>query len=211
MRSYEKARQADPKDARLFYEFDQLRKRVGIPPEERLNELERHAELVQQRDDLTVELVTLYNETGEHEKALSVMAQRRFHPWEGGEGAVSGQYVIAHFQLGRKAIEETDGEKALLHFDSARKYPENLGEGKHLLTQEVHLDFFSGIAFAQLHRNEEAHSMWRRAAGSEQRDDMFAYFKGLALRSLGEEQAALSVFQALLKAAEKLARKRGEH
>jgi tetratricopeptide (TPR) repeat protein len=205
--SYEKARRAEPDNARLLYEFDQLRKRIGISPEERLLELERHSDLVSRRDDLTVEVATLYNETGEHEKALSVIEERRFHPWEGGEGAVSAQYVMAHLQLGRQAIDELNPGKALYHFESARNYPENLGEGKHLLTQEVHLDYFSGVALAQLGRNEEAQSLWRRAASSDQRVDMFAYFKGLALRSLGEEREALATFQELRQGAEELARR----
>ena len=72
-------------------EIDQLRKRTGAPPEARLNELEARPDLTAQRDDLIVELVTLYNQDGRSEEALRILAARRFHPWEGGEGLVSGQ------------------------------------------------------------------------------------------------------------------------
>jgi len=49
---YEKAFQAEPSDARLLYELDQLQKRMGTPPAERLSKLERHRDLVDRRDDL---------------------------------------------------------------------------------------------------------------------------------------------------------------
>ncbi len=65
-------------------------------------EARAHPGLVERRDDLNVELATLYNETGEYEKARCVLEKQRLHRWEGGEGVVS-----------------------------ARKYPENLGQGKH--------------------------------------------------------------------------------
>ena len=55
---YEAARKADPTDARILYELDQLRKRMGLDHQKRLEQLEPHRSLVDQRDDLTVELVS---------------------------------------------------------------------------------------------------------------------------------------------------------
>lgn len=203
LESYERAFEVNPRDARLLYELDQLRKRTGGGPEQRLRDLEKHAPLVDQRDDLTVELVTLYNETGQHEKALSVLCNRRFHPWEGGEGLVSGQYVAAHLFLGRDALDRGEGEKALTHFRAAREYPHNLGEGKHLLTQETHLDYFTGVALAMLHRGEEAKASWEKAPATNDDLTIFAYYRALAFRSLREERVATSLLQRLRKAAER--------
>src|SRR5262249_5170119 len=62
-KAYEKAVAADSSDARLFYERDQLWKRLGEKPEKRLHELEKRPDLVRQRDDLSVELCALYNQT----------------------------------------------------------------------------------------------------------------------------------------------------
>ncbi len=205
MECYRQARHADPEDARLLYEFDQLRKRGNVSPQERLDELERRRDLVGRRDDLTVELVTLYNEHGKHTKALSEMSERRFHPWEGGEGAVSGQYVFAHIQLGRDALDRDAPAQALFHFKAAREYPWSLGEGKHLLTPESHLDYFEGLALTQLGLSDEARVLWDRAADTKQGANMFGYFSGLALRSLGDEPAARCAFEALTRASEDLA------
>ena len=123
--------------------MDQLDKRWGMPPEKRLAVLEKDIGLVEQRDDLTVELVTLYNEVGNSGRALKILLARRFHPWEGGEGLVSAQYV-ADVILGRESLEAARPQGALDHFEAARHYPANLGEGKHLLTPENHLHYFAG-------------------------------------------------------------------
>lgn len=42
--------------------------------------------MVSQRDDLSIELCSLYNQTGQHEAALKILTSRHFQPWEGGEG-----------------------------------------------------------------------------------------------------------------------------
>ncbi|HZU26365.1 MAG TPA: DUF5107 domain-containing protein, partial [Bryobacteraceae bacterium] len=101
---YEHARRANPDDARLLYEFDQLHKRTGAAPRERLARLEQHRHLVARRDDLTVELITLLNLCGRSTEALEILLSRRFHPWEGGEGLVSGQFAAAHLLLGLDAL-----------------------------------------------------------------------------------------------------------
>ncbi len=201
--AYRNAFNANPGDARLLFEFDQLKKRTGMAPEQRLAELESHRELVRQRDDLTIELVTLYNQSGQNERALEILNSRRFHPWEGGEGLVSGQYVAAHLLLGRQALESGNAAAALEHFEAARKYPENLGEGKHLLTLETDLDYFTGVALAMLGRQQEAEMQWESAIGARRSADRFAFYSALARRKSGDEEGAIAALQALRAAAEK--------
>ncbi len=66
--AFDKALHASPTDARVLYERDQLWKRIGESPERRLAELEKFPDLVRLRDDLSVELATLYNQTCQPEK-----------------------------------------------------------------------------------------------------------------------------------------------
>jgi tetratricopeptide (TPR) repeat protein len=160
--------------------------------------LEINRSLVDFRDDLVVELVTLYNQTDESEKALHLLTDRRFHPWEGGEGLVSGQYVAAHLLLGRQALRTGNAHEALEHFEAARDYPENLGEAKHLLTLETHLDYFSGLALRDLRRNEEAREYWQKAAHTETGNTEMTFYKGLALTELGKKSRAVSLLNQLL-------------
>jgi tetratricopeptide (TPR) repeat protein len=193
--AYESALIANPQDARLVYELDQLRKRTGFLPVERLAFLEKRADLVAQRDDLVVELVTLYNQVGEPEKALEILLGRRFHPWEGGEGLVSRQYVWAHRLLGISCLNGRDFAGALEHFNAARTYPHNLGEGKHFLTQEVDIDYYAGIALRELGREEGARTSFTSAADADPGSPLMTYYKALALRSLGRSSSAIEILQ----------------
>ena len=200
---YLKAFEVSPKDARVLFELDQLMKRLGTAPAERLARLEEHLGLVEQRDDLYVEYVTLSNQIGEPETALELLRVRRFHPWEGGEGKVSSQYVNAHLLLGRKALEDGDGEKALKHFEAAQSYPENLGEGKHLLTPETDLHYFAGLTRRALGDEEGSKVCFRKAAGTQTPPSRMTYYQALAMQELGEEAASARKLEDLLAFAEK--------
>ena len=197
-RMYQRAFATNPADARVLYEWDQLKKRTGlVAPEERLRHLEEHRELVASRDDLTVEYIALLNRCGRWDDALQLLASRRFSPWEGGEGLVSAQYVHAHMSLGRAALAADRCADALRHFEDARNYPQNLGEGKHLLTLERDLDYFSGLAAEELADNPLARRYWTGAAAPLEAMSVHSYFQAKALLALGEEQAAHDVFSSL--------------
>ncbi len=201
--AYENAFKANPADARLLCEADQLRKRTGACASQRLATLENHPHLVSQRDDLTVELITLLNQTGRAEEALQMLLSRRFNPWEGGEGLVSGQYVWAHILLGRSLLESGNPERALAHFSAAREYPQNLGEGKHLLTRETHLDYFAGFALSQIGREDEARTYWTRAAADDSPINWVSYYRAMSLDQLGREEEAASLMRQMSDYAQK--------
>jgi tetratricopeptide (TPR) repeat protein len=197
-RMYQGAFAANGEDARLLYEWDQLKKRARLDsPKRRLHTLENHHALVDRRDDLTVEYITLLNQSGQFHEALKELSVRRFSPWEGGEGLVSAQYVQAHRSLGRAALLTGNAKAALNHFEAARHYPENLGEGKHLLTLERELDYFSGLAAEQLGETELARSYWNAAAAPLSAVGIHSWFQAQALRKLDNQQAAHNVFTTL--------------
>jgi hypothetical protein len=93
--------------------------------------------------------VSLYNYSGKYVKALSLLMERHFHPWEGGEGKVSGQYLFALIQLARKNIKENKFGEAidLLNQAKADSYPHNLGEGKLYGAQENDIYYWLGCAY----------------------------------------------------------------
>jgi tetratricopeptide (TPR) repeat protein len=201
--AYEKAFALNPGDARLLYELDQLRKRMGVAAAQRLATLEQHPDLVAHRDDLTVEVITLLNQTSQPQKALTLLSSRRFNPWEGGEGLVSGQYVWTHLLLGRSRLESGQAEEALKHFAAARDYPHNLGEGKHLLTPETHLDYFAGVALSQLGCEEEAREYWSKAVEGEAPITWMTYYQVLSYRALGRRTDAKRTLDSMRNFAER--------
>jgi tetratricopeptide (TPR) repeat protein len=197
-RMYALAFKAKPDDARVLYEWDQLRKRANLATAaDRLQSLQEHSSLAAQRDDLTVEYITLLNQCGRWGEALEQLSARQFSPWEGGEGLVSAQYVCAHRELGREALAEGNAEEALAHFEAARHYPHNLGEGKHLLTPERDLDYFSGLAAQDLGDSAVAMTYWKAAAARLPGPGIHSYYQALALRELGRENDARTILKEL--------------
>jgi len=204
--TYDRAFRANPADARLLFERDQLWKRLGENPTKRLRELEKHLQLVQQRDDLSVELCALYNQTGQHDKALALVSARNFQPWEGGEGGPLGQWVRSHLALGRAALTGGDYAKATEHFRAALTAPLNLGEAKHLLANQSDIHYWLGCAFAACGDLKSARQRWHIAAtfkGDFQEMSVRAfsemtYYSALAWEKLGQRARGKKLFSALL-------------
>jgi tetratricopeptide (TPR) repeat protein len=200
---YTRAMRADPSDARLLFEYDQLRKRVGTPPDERLAMLLARRRLVDVRDDLSLELVTLLNRVGRYGEALTLLADRHFHPWEGGEGRVTGQWLVANRELGRSALAAGRPEEAMARFVAAGVYPDNLGEGKHPLTAENQLHLLIARA-AIAGGDEDLANVWRRRAAMRQGDTAVAlneadHWRAIALQDLGHGDASIAIHQELLR------------
>ena len=123
-----------------------------------------------QRDDLIVEKITLLNQTGEYEKAMSLIGSHKFHPWEGGEGKVSSQYQFCRVELAKKALEGKEWKKAETLLEECLSFPQNLGEGKLAGAQDNDFWYFLGIAHEGPRRAREGRGMLaegdRRAARS---------------------------------------------
>jgi tetratricopeptide (TPR) repeat protein len=211
--SFERAVQANPKDARLRYERDQLYKRIGVSAANRLAELETTPDLVSQRDDLTVELANLYNQTGQPKSAAALFHNRRFQPWEGGEGAVLGQYVRTQLALGRNAIEAGDAKRACVFIEAALHPPENLGEAWHLLANRSNVYYWLGVASEARDDHTSARAWWTKAAessGDFQKMSIrsfseMTYYSAGALNRLGRAMEARRLLRALLRYARRLA------
>ncbi len=197
------ARTYAPTDARIAYEQDQLLKRTGERPGYRLAALEQMLELVALRDDLSVELASLYNQVGRPEDALKVLLSRRFQPWEGGEGLVLSQYVRANLLLGQQALTEKDAPRAIRRFEAAWNLPESISEAKHLLMNLSIIDYWLGVAYAANQDKARATFHWERAAkhrGDFQQMQVHSisditYWSAQALVSLGRDEEASGMFQ----------------
>jgi tetratricopeptide (TPR) repeat protein len=198
----------DTSDARLLFELDQLHKMLNWPAQERLAHLEKYPQQVAQRDDLTLERVTLLNLLGKPEEAFAILANRNFHPWEGGEGKVTGQYVISLVEIARRRIEAHRYPEAIQTLEQAQYYPPNLGEGKLYGAQENNISYYLGFAYQGLGEKEKAATCFERAAVglseptsamyyNDQPPDMI-FYQGLARRKLGREEDAQCIFGKLI-------------
>ncbi|MFT3739654.1 MAG: DUF5107 domain-containing protein [Breznakibacter sp.] len=204
----EKAFVCDTADARILMELDQLYKKLGRSHAERLAFLEKHLSLVEQRDDLCIERITLCNQLGDYDKARELIAGRKFHPWEGGEGKVTGQYVLCRVELAKRAIEDKQYAGALQLLEETEAYPHNLGEGKLANAEENDIHYYKGLAYQGLGDMENARDCFMLATqGSDEPQQAFfyndqqpdkIYYQGLAWRALGHEDKARSRFNKLI-------------
>ena len=216
--AYDKAFRANLSDARLLFERDQLWKRLGEKPVKRLRELEKHPGLVAQRDDLCVEFCALLNQTGRHVEAMQRLAERKFQPWEGGEGAALGQHVRTQLALGRVALAHHDYRSAAGHFAKALTAPSNLGEAKHLLANQSDLHYWLGLALDLLGEKKSAQEHWRAAAtfkGDFQEMSVRAfsemtYYSAMAWEKLGRRVKAQNLLRDLLAYARQLQKARAK-
>src|SRR5258708_19594357 len=159
----EKAFSLDTSDSRVLMELDQLYKITGRPFAERLNLLEKYPLLVNERDDLYLERVTLYNNLQQYEKAKELLAARKFHPWEGGEGKVVGQYLLCHIELARQALAQREFQRAFDLLAATRSYPAHLGEGKLYGAPETDAAYLLGSLSQGLEIPEKAIEKFRQA------------------------------------------------
>jgi len=204
----EKAFELDETDSRILMELDQLYKRLNYSPEIRLAKLEKYPDLVAYRDDLYLERITLFNQLGQYEKAFELIMKRKFHPWEGGEGKVTGQYVFSLTEMAKKAIQEKEYELAIDLLTKAQFYPDNLGEGKLYGAQENAIFYWLGNAYSGMGDSENANQYWEKASSgisepipaifyNDQQPDTI-FYQGLALIRLGQTDEAKARFNKLI-------------
>ena len=226
LKAMETAFALDRADARVLFELDLLKKRAGVPPRKRLAFLTKHRGVVDEREDLLLEYVTLLNFFGRHEEALTILMGRKFHPWEGGEGKVTGQYVLSLLEMAKARLlagrrESPDhltrlaprnrgalARQALELLERARTYPPNLGEGKLHGAQENQLLYWLGVAHDTLGERQAAERCWKEAATGmkvpspaiyyNDQNPETIFYQGLALRQLGRRAAARQRLETLV-------------
>ena len=217
----ETAFRLDQTDARVFMELDQLYKKLGRPYEERLQRYESLADIVSQRDDLILEHITILNQLGRYVEAKEMLDNHIFHPWEGGEGKVSGQYQLSRIEMAKDLIEKAkapeEGSLATVSETSASDlhlaisllneclvFPQNLGEGKLYGSQDNDIYYYLGNAYLLLGEEDKAREMWQKGTvgPTEPAAALYyndakpekIYFAALCYRALGEEDKARGLF-----------------
>ena len=180
----EKAFHLDENDERVFMELDQLYKRLHRSHAERLAFYEQHAELIERRDDLVLEKATLLNMLGRYEEAKEIIDNRIFHPWEGGEGKVSGQYQMCRLEIAKQLLKKDPADRrAKQLLEECLVFPHHLGEGKLYGAQEHDFLYFLG--------------RYAEGTDNDAKPDKI-FYAALCYRKLGREDRARSLFNKLI-------------
>lgn len=205
----EQAYSLDSTNVRMLFELDQLYKKIGKSIEKRLFVLEEQRGLLEQRDDLYIEYITMLNESGREQEAYEALKQHLFHPWEGGEGKVTAQYEKALLLMASHCENKNEWDQALTYCRQALSYPINLGEGRLEGNKQNHIYYELGRIYKQLGDMEKANECFDKATLGEgelasvmyyndQPADVILY-QGLAYLELNKNEQAREKFE-LLKA-----------
>lgn len=191
----ERAFHLDENDERIFMELDQLYKRLHRPHAERLAFYEQHAELIERRDDLVLEHATLLNMLGRYEEAKALIDNRIFHPWEGGEGKVSGQYQMCRLEIAKQLLQKNANDaRAKQLLEECLVFPHHLGEGKLYGSQDNDFLYFLGrYEEGTVGPTEPAAAMYYNDAKPDK-----IFYAALCYRKLGQEDKARSLFHKLI-------------
>ncbi|MGG5838336.1 DUF5107 domain-containing protein [Huaxiibacter chinensis] len=204
-----------PHDARLLFERDLLDKLTATAPANRLARLEANLDCALKRDDLTAELLSLWHLAGETDKAAEILGSRTFHPWEGGEGKVTGQFILNKLLRAWRHLEQQQPEEAAGQLRAALHYPDNLSEGR--LPGQTDNDIWFALALCaqQQGHTEETLRCLRLAATGDRTLNIHSYYndqpvdylfwQGLALKMLGEQEASLQLFSDMKRWAQNMA------
>lgn len=190
----------EPDNARFLFELDCLAKRSAAPVAERLARLTERRNVALRRDDLTAELLSLWNATGGWQAAADVLRDRKFHPWEGGEGKITGQYLLNQMHLALDAARQGENARASALLRAGLHYPQNLGEGRLPGQTDNDLWYLLGVCARRDGAQEEAQRCFTMAARGDATLDAGRYYndqpvdylfwQGMALKALGDEGAA---------------------
>ena len=190
----EKAFHLDETDARVLMELDQLYKRMQKPHQERLDFLQKYPQMIAQRDDLVLEEITLLNQLGRYEEAMHLLDARQFHPWEGGEGKVSGQYQLCRLELAKQALARGENEKAKQLLEECLVFPPHLGEGKLYGAQDNDFLYLLGrYEEGTAGPTEPAAAMYYNDAKPDK-----IFYAALCYRRLGQEDKARGLLHKLI-------------
>ena len=122
---YLRAMEADPANAHVLLETDELAEKLKIPAAKRRAYLEARRATVDRYDPVLLRLVELFNETRSFDQALEILASRTFYVWEGGRSLLT-VFTDAALGCGVTARARGDNKGAAAFFQRALEYPENL-------------------------------------------------------------------------------------
>nr|MCR5656589.1 tetratricopeptide repeat protein [Butyrivibrio sp.] len=209
----ERAFELDRTDARVFLELDQLYQKLQVSLEERLMKYQENIGLIEKRDDLYTEYVTLLNSLGMYDEAYEKISSHNFQTWEGAEGKITAQFKVSLVERAKALLTKGDGKAAKELLEEALSYPGNLGEGRLEGTKDNHIYYNLGRSFELLGDKEKAEECYEKAtlgamevAGMmyyyDQPADMILY-QGLAKEKLSDQMGANARFYRLLNYGEK--------
>lgn len=192
MKYYDMAIKANPNDPLLLTESDKIYEQANQPANVRLKRLESYLKTVMKHDDAVMRLLTLYNASGQYDKAIKILDNRHFHLWEGG-GQVHDIYVDSHMLKGMKLLKGKRYKDAIREFELANQYPVNLEVAPSPRGgYEAKVYYLSGVAYEAMNQADKAKECFEKSANTDFRNRLtdLNYYKVKSLRKLSKNEEA---------------------
>lgn len=192
MKYYDMAIKANPNDPLLLTESDKIYEQANQPANVRLKRLESYLKTVMKHDDAVMRLLTLYNASGQYDKAIKILDNRHFHLWEGG-GQVHDIYVDSHMLKGMKLLKGKRYKDAIREFELANQYPVNLEVAPSPRGgYEAKVYYLSGVAYEAMSQADRTKECFEKSANTDFRNRLtdLNYYKVKSLRKLSKNEEA---------------------
>jgi tetratricopeptide (TPR) repeat protein len=202
LEAYERALKLSDQDQRLLYEQDLIMAASRVDPNQRLEILEDHYEVISNNNvsDALSREVMLLVQLGNYDKALQVLDDNYFKQWEGISKAY-GSFVDAHLLKGLDFLKQGNNSRAMEEFTDALEYPENMMVAQpYRGGRECEVYYYIGNTYEAMKKKKKAMEAYSKSA--EQRlnnnlSDVY-YFKAMSLSKLGDEEASKKILEEMI-------------
>jgi len=162
---YKNAIKARPLDQTLYRDYAKVLVDNG-----RLNEAISILETMKfkgaRRSDLIIDLAQNYLDNKNYDDCIDLLTSvPYFVNWEG-SSITWNIFNEANVNKGIALFDEANYREALKAFDKALTFPENLGVGQSMRTQEAKAWFWKGKTLLAMNKNKEALSAWKSGAAT---------------------------------------------
>jgi tetratricopeptide (TPR) repeat protein len=205
VRAFQMALEADPHNARLLVEWDQLAARTGATPPARYSKLKANSDLITKRDDLVLAWARLNTALGHAEEAVRSLEGHHFRPWECTMGEAPTAYFQAKMMLGFQQLAADSAKLAAETFMSAGVYPVNLAEDDYGNMNDPMRLYCAGFACKLAGENAEATRLFEAAVSARvelpvtfSELNAGTYYRARALSQLGRTDESRESLQRLL-------------
>ncbi len=207
---YEKAIALDNSDAILFTELDNLYELNNSPIEQRLQIFEGNEQVVNDRDDAFVHMITVLTLAGKPEKSVEYLKDKVFSYREG-NSRVREVIIDAQLSLGLRYMADKNYQKALDHFLLAQVPDEEAGSAISG-NRDIQVNYFIGRAYEALGMNNKANDFYSLATEAEtnSKTGIMSFYQGLCFQKLKDKKKAYEIFNGLIESGDKIINKSDE-
>ena len=183
-------------DARLFFEIDGLHELVGLSPSEKYRFLMDNYDVVKNRGETLLRLITRAVEYGKYEEALNMLETNSISETEGSRD-IQNAYLNSYTLRALAKIGQGEWDGASADINAALAYPIGLyGRGRY-----AQLYYLAGLVHEAQGNDAGARASFEKAVGvgTENGDDReFDYYKGLSLIKMKRDGEANTIFRRML-------------